>query len=486
MFRFKSSFQKAGRHLTLVVGLLIILALTVAACGSTAPTAAPIPTAEPTMTAESAIIPSVAVADQSIEGGTVTVARVVSEGPGWIVIHAQAEGKPGPILGYAPVADGENNDVVVEIDPTQATETLYAMLHTDAGEVGTWEFPNGPDAPVKVEGKVVTPSFSVTGGLPAAEEGVTPSVTVADQSIEGGTVTVAQVVSKGPGWIVIHAQAEGKPGPILGYAPVTDGENNDVVVEIDPTQATETLYAMLHTDAGEMGKFEFPDGPDGPVKVDGKVVTPPFRVSMAQGTLVKVAQGSLGSFLVDANGMTLYIFLNDEPGKSNCYDACAQNWPPLLTEGAPVAGEGVDAALLGTAERSDGTMQVTYNGWPLYYFVNDAAPGDTNGQGLKDVWYVVSPDLDVAEGEAEVVMKDFQFHPAVLLVKAGTTVTWVHKDGSVQHNVESDDGLWESELFTEGGTFSYTFDEPGVYPYHCHPHGGEGGQGMAGTIIVLP
>ncbi|RME13862.1 MAG: hypothetical protein D6802_00350 [Ardenticatenia bacterium] len=227
------------------------------------------------------------------------------------------------------------------------------------------------------------------------EPAVTPSVTVMDQDITDGTVTVAEVVSDGAGWIVIHAQAEGKPGPILGYAPVADGVNKDVVVEIDASKATETLYAMLHTDAGEMGKFEFPDGPDGPVKVDGKVVTPPFMVSIAetaQGTVVNVASNmELGDFLADADGKTLYIFLNDEPGKSNCYDACAQNWPPLLTEGAPLAGDGVDAALLGTAERSDGTMQVTYNDWPLYYFVNDAAAGDTNGQGVKDVWYVISP-----------------------------------------------------------------------------------------------
>ncbi len=230
---------------------------------------------------------------------------------------------------------------------------------------------------------------------------IAPSVTVMEQAIADGTLTIAEVVSDGAGWIVIHAQADGKPGPILGVAPVAAGVNSNVVVEVDAANATETVYAMLHTDAGEMGTFEFPDGADTPVKVGDKVVLAPFTVSMSGGALVNVTQSmKLGAFLVDAEGMTLYIFLNDEPGKSNCYDACAQNWPPLLSDGAPIAGEGVDAALLGTAERSDGGVQVTYNGWPLYYFAADTAAGDTNGQGIKNVWYVISPDGEAVTAKA--------------------------------------------------------------------------------------
>ncbi len=130
---------------------------------------------------------------------------------------------------------------------------------------------------------------------------------------------------------------------------------------------------------------------------------PAMTPSVMQGAQINVGEkAGLGTFLTDAKGMTLYIFLKDEPGKSNCYDACAQNWPPLLTEGAPVAGEGVDASLLGTTERTDGSMQVTYNGYPLYYWVNDAAPGDTNGQGVKDVWFVISPAGDTVMQGAQI------------------------------------------------------------------------------------
>ncbi|NPV08128.1 MAG: hypothetical protein HPY83_09215 [Anaerolineae bacterium] len=107
---------------------------------------------------------------------------------------------------------------------------------------------------------------------------VTPSVTVVDQPIVDGTVTVASVVSDGPGWIVIHRQEGDSFGALIGFAPVQDGENTDVVVEIDVAQATETLYAMLHADTGTEGQFEFPGG-DPPVTVDGQIVSPPFRVT---------------------------------------------------------------------------------------------------------------------------------------------------------------------------------------------------------------
>ncbi len=99
----------------------------------------------------------------------------------------------------------------------------------------------------------------------------------------------------------------------------------------------------------------------------------------------------LGTFLVDEQGMTLYLYTKDTPNTSVCYDACAEKWPPLLTTGAPAAGTGVDAALMGTTERKDGAMQVTYKGWPLYYWWKDLKVGDTLGQDVGGVWYVLSP-----------------------------------------------------------------------------------------------
>ena len=102
------------------------------------------------------------------------------------------------------------------------------------------------------------------------------------------------------------------------------------------------------------------------------------------------AEGDLGTFLVDGEGMTLYVFMPDAQGPSTCEDDCLAAWPALA--GPATAGEGADESMLGTAARpDDGSEQVTYNGWPLYYFAQDAAPGDVNGQGVGDVWYVVDP-----------------------------------------------------------------------------------------------
>lgn len=110
--------------------------------------------------------------------------------------------------------------------------------------------------------------------------------------------------------------------------------------------------------------------------------------AMAAGT-VTVGTTDLGDVLVDTEGMTLYMYDPDAQGDSTCYDQCATAWPPLLVAGDPAAGEGIDAALLGTTERTDGTVQVTYNDWPLYYWAQDVAAGDTTGQAVNDVWWVL-------------------------------------------------------------------------------------------------
>ena len=115
--------------------------------------------------------------------------------------------------------------------------------------------------------------------------------------------------------------------------------------------------------------------------------------SSAGSQAATVAVGT-GGFLVDANGMTLYLFTKDTTSASTCSGGCATNWPPLTVTGQPVAGTGVDASLLGTTTRADGSIQVTYNGHPLYYYKNDHAAGDKTGQGVGGVWYVVAATGD--------------------------------------------------------------------------------------------
>ena len=111
----------------------------------------------------------------------------------------------------------------------------------------------------------------------------------------------------------------------------------------------------------------------------------------AADATIALATNALGEIIVDAEGKTLYAFTPDTAGESTCYDDCAAQWPPLLaTDAAAIsAGAGLDATKLTTVDRTDGTKQVKYGDWPLYHFAGDTAAGDTNGQGVGTMWYVV-------------------------------------------------------------------------------------------------
>lgn len=209
---------------------------------------------------------------------------------------------------------------------------------------------------------------------PTEEAMATNAVEVEDQELgENDTVVVPSATSDGPGWVVIHAEADGAPGPVIGFAAVSAGENTNVEVELDPDGVTDTLYAMLHIDAGTEGEYEFP-GDDGPARdADDNVVVKPFAVSR----------------------------------------------------------------------------------------------GEESGM----------------DGEAVVTVLDGSFDEEELTVPVGTTVVW-EQDGSFAHTVTADDGSFDSGTLNSGQRFSFTFDEPGTYPYYCEFHGGEGGSGMSGVITV--
>jgi predicted lipoprotein with Yx(FWY)xxD motif len=109
---------------------------------------------------------------------------------------------------------------------------------------------------------------------------------------------------------------------------------------------------------------------------------------------VGVASTGLGDVLVDRQGRTLYLFARDSGTMSACTGACAVNWPPLRVRGAPLVGSGAKPSAVGRTARPDGISQLTYNGHPLYTFVNDKKPGDTNGEGINAFggsWFAISP-----------------------------------------------------------------------------------------------
>jgi predicted lipoprotein with Yx(FWY)xxD motif len=114
----------------------------------------------------------------------------------------------------------------------------------------------------------------------------------------------------------------------------------------------------------------------------------------ARAATVTTARTGLGQVVADAHGRSLYLFEKDTRGRSACAGACAAYWPPLLTNGKPVASKGAKRSLVGSIRRADGTRQVTYAGHPLYFYIGDTRRGQTTGEGLDDFgagWYVLTP-----------------------------------------------------------------------------------------------
>jgi predicted lipoprotein with Yx(FWY)xxD motif len=99
--------------------------------------------------------------------------------------------------------------------------------------------------------------------------------------------------------------------------------------------------------------------------------TAPAEAGGGPGVTIKTSESQYGQVLFDGDNQAIYYFAKESGSKSECYGECATAWPPVLTEGDPQAGSGARAGLLGTTQRDDGTAQVTYDGHPLYYYVDD-------------------------------------------------------------------------------------------------------------------
>ena len=115
--------------------------------------------------------------------------------------------------------------------------------------------------------------------------------------------------------------------------------------------------------------------------------------SAAEDAVLATAESTLGTIVVDAEGMTVYMFDKDTQGsgESSCTGGCLEAWPPVIADSDSPAVDGVTGDVA-TITRDDGTVQVTLDGWPLYYWQNDKAAGDVTGQGVQDVWWVLAPD----------------------------------------------------------------------------------------------
>jgi len=172
---------------------------------------------------------------------------------------------------------------------------------------------------------------------------------------------------------------------------------------------------------------------------------------------IKIAENStFGKIITDSNGMTLYFFSKDAKGTSLCTDGCLDNWPVFYEETITV-DDGLDAADFGSITRADGSMQTTYKGWPLYYFANDAKPGDTNGDKVLDIWYVAKPDYSLMYVTAQLVGHDGKNYKSDYTVGDGNTFYITDIEGRTLYSFKKD--MSNKNNFT-----AEDFSNNGVWP----------------------
>ena len=178
-------------------------------------------------------------------------------------------------------------------------------------------------------------------------------------------------------WLSIAA------GTLVVFAVACAGEETDPTPAqrtVEPAQTTVTLTTVPSP------TLLIPTQP-------AEILPQPIEIPSQPADTVTISikdHDELGAILVDGAGRTLYLLIEDERNRSNCGEGCTQTWPPLLIEGDASAGEGVTQQVLKSIRRDDGSNQVAYNGWPLYYFSGDETPGDAEGQNSGGIWFVVS------------------------------------------------------------------------------------------------
>ena len=246
---------------------------------------------------------------------------------------------------------------------------------------------------------------------PAGEAIGATRVTVAENDSLGEYLADEEGLS-----LYLFTDPEGNPVSCTGGCvenwPVFTTEGNPIAgdgVDVSLLGMTERSYGTTQVVYNGWPLWYFA-GDQGPGDVNGQgivsfggtwLLVSPGGEAIGAAQVTVAENDSLGEYLADEEGLSLYLFTDPEGNPVSCTGGCVENWPVFTTKGAPSAGDGVDASMLGTTERADGTIQVVYNGWPLYYFAGDGAPGDVNGQGLgpdNAKWYLMSPTGEAIEG----------------------------------------------------------------------------------------
>ncbi|MCQ6559488.1 plastocyanin/azurin family copper-binding protein [Paenibacillus mendelii] len=194
--------------------------------------------------------------------------------------------------------------------------------------------------------------------------------------------------------------------------------------------------------------------------------------------------GTLGNYLTDDRGRTLYYFDKDTPQSSVCQGDCIANWPAYGETDGSVPST-MKKADFNRITRADGSIQATFKGYPLYYFIKDKAHGDVTGQDVNKVWFVIDPAKFNGTTAAQAVktyrvdIKEFSFGTEPLTVEAGSEIVFTNYD-DMKHNAVAVDGAFATPLLAKGESFTIKIDKAGTYDYFCEPHKSF----MTGQIIV--
>ncbi len=283
-------------------------------------------------------VPHVRVANQIVVKGdgqgapnsSLQVELVLAEVSGWLVIHVDnGSGQPGPVAGYAAVPAGLSTNIRVDgLDTSKLTPVLWPMLHVDTGTPGEYEFGTvpGADSPVMVDGQVLTFPINAAPSLVLKAQDPLPGEST-------GTIrfVVDEALIDAPGWLAIHANNNGQPGPVIGTALLHTGSNQHLIVEVDQAQADDVVFPMLHYDTGTVGAYEFGSVPDAdpPVSVNGQVVVAPLPLSAATPTPTETATATL----IPTNTPAPTV---QPPAATEELPIVVTAEPPLPTEEAPI------------------------------------------------------------------------------------------------------------------------------------------------------
>ena len=213
--------------------------------------------------------PDIFVYDQPIAAGKLSVERIISENPGWIVVYTDNEGQPDVIIGFEKVNSGINPLVDIDIIETAITPQLLLVIHDETDNPAEFNFPVA-DPAATYDGQPIPP----TGVLTSPGN----YLITRDQSLgEKNEVVIPLVVADLDTWVVIYSQTEdGRPDEILGQAWLPAGINREVPVSVRSGLGNETLLAVLHQDAGTPLEFDYPDGDDVPLQRNRQIIFSPF------------------------------------------------------------------------------------------------------------------------------------------------------------------------------------------------------------------